>query len=237
MLCTQTQPLQACTSRQPPQCFWPKQHPQLRALGAAARNGVLHPTKVTNCRALAPAASDCPHRECLQVQSLRPGRSCVDDPTCHPTTRNTIASCDSSLCGFRSVDCPLRLRVDDAIAFRREDDKDWVDGWRAQLSCSASRRATLVTHLFSEQEPAHEFLQQSPCRSPGPTLGSGQRSLRQTEKLQILSWNLVLHVAQINAPWPATSTDLGTSSVLKKEAGFVTDRSLAENVYVITQHR
>ena len=46
-----------------------------------------------------------------------------------------------------------------------------------------------------------------------------------------------MHVAQINAPWRTTSTDVGTLSVLKKEAGFVTDRSLAENVYVITQHR
>ena len=41
---------------------------------------------------------------------------------------------------------------------------------------------------------------------------------------------LVLHVAQINAPWRTTSTDLGTLSVFKKEAGFVTDRSLAENL-------
>ena len=48
---------------------------------------------------------------------------------------------------------------------------------------------------------------------------------------------LVLHVAQINAPWRTTSTDLGTLTVLKKEAGFVTDRSLAENFYVITQSR
>ena len=54
------QPLQASTSRQPPQRLWPKQHPQLRAQGAAARNGVLHPTKVRTTRALAPAASDFP---------------------------------------------------------------------------------------------------------------------------------------------------------------------------------
>ena len=123
---------------------------------------------------------------------------------------------DSSFCGFRSVDCPLRLRVDDALAFRREDDKDWVDGWRAQLSCSASRRATLVTHLYTDQELAPEFLQQSLRRSLGPALGSAQHNQAQIEKLQILSWNLVLHVAQINAPWRTTSTELGTSSFLKK---------------------
>ena len=31
--------------------------------------------------------------------------------------------------------------------------------------------------------------------------------------------------------------DFRTLTVLKKEAGFVTDRSLSENFYVITQHR
>ena len=179
----QMQPLQACTSRQPPQCFWPKQHPQLRALGAAARDGVLHPTKVTNCRALAPAASDCPHRGCLQVHSfLRPRRSCVDDPTCHPTT-----------------------------------------------SCSASGHATIVTHLFSDQERALEFLQQ---RSPGPALGSYRLI-----SFRSFPGTLVLHVAQINAPWRTMSTGLGTLTVLKQEAVFDTDRSLAENFHVISQHR
>ena len=36
---------------------------------------------------------------------------------------------DSSLTGFRPVDCPFRLRVDDAFACYREDDKDWIDAW------------------------------------------------------------------------------------------------------------
>ena len=66
----QMQPLQVCTPRQPPQCLWPKQHPQLRALGAAARDGVLHPTKVTITRALALAASGFLHRGYLQVHNL-----------------------------------------------------------------------------------------------------------------------------------------------------------------------
>ena len=92
---------------------------------------------------------------------------------------------DTSLSGFRSVDCPFRLRVDDAFSCLREDDKDWIDGWRAQLSCSASRHASVLTHLHTDQEPAPEFLQQSPRRSLGPALGSGQRSRRQTDEFQV----------------------------------------------------
>ena len=41
----------------------------------------------------------------------------------------------------------------------------------------------------ADREPAPEFLEQSPRRSPGPALCSDQRSWRQTDKLQILSWN------------------------------------------------
>ena len=55
---------------------------------------------------------------------------------------------DSALSGFRSVDCPLRLRVDGAFACLRDDDEVWIDGWRA-LS-SASRHATLVAHLYPD---------------------------------------------------------------------------------------
>ena len=36
---------------------------------------------------------------------------------------------DSSLAGFRQVDCPLRLRVDDAFSSYQEDDSNWdIDG-------------------------------------------------------------------------------------------------------------
>ena len=57
----------------------------------------------------------------------------------------------------RPVDCPLRLRVDDAFGCLREDVKDWFDWWRSQLSCSASRHATLVSHLHADREAAPEF--------------------------------------------------------------------------------
>ena len=154
------QPLQACTPRQPPQCLWPKQHPQLRALGAAAMDGVLHPRKVRTSRAVAPAASDCPHRGCLEVHTfLRPDVRVPTTPLVSlPPGRQSPpgSDVDSSLSGFRSVDCPLRLRVM-AFACLREDDKDWIDGWRTQLSSSATRHA----HLYTYQEPAPKLLQQS----------------------------------------------------------------------------
>ena len=101
----QMQALQACMSRQPPQYLRPKKHPQLRSLGAAARDGVLHPTKLTTSRILAPAASDCPHRGCLQVHSLL--RPDVRVPTTPPVSlppgiqSPPASDVDSSLSGFR----------------------------------------------------------------------------------------------------------------------------------------
>ena len=166
--------------------------------------------------------------------SSSPGRSCADDPTGQPAP--LASDVDSALSGFRSVDCPLRLRVDDAFACLREDDKDWVGGWRTQFSCPTSRHATLVAHLYADQEPSPEFLQQSPRRSPGPALDSGQRSRRQIDKLQVFSRN----------PGPASGSDqraladhlhgTWTHSSVLKEASFVTDRTLTEHINVITQH-
>ena len=53
----------------------------------------------------------------------------------------------SSQAGFRALDCP-RLHVDDAFASYREDDRDWMDAWRVQQSCPASRNDTIISHLF-----------------------------------------------------------------------------------------
>ena len=65
-----------------------------------------------------------------------------------PGFRSPSASdADSTFAGFRSFDCPLRLRVEDAFSCYREDDSDWVDAWCVQLSCLVSRHATLVAHL------------------------------------------------------------------------------------------
>ena len=96
---------------------------------------------------------------------------------------------ESSLSGFRPLDCPLWLRVDDAFACYRENDKDWIDARCTQQSCSASRHATLVSNLHANREPAPEFLEQSHRRSPGPALRSDQRIRRLTDRLQLLSWN------------------------------------------------
>ena len=113
----------------------------------------------------------------------------------------------------------LRLRIDEALSVWREDDSDWWDAWRTHKSCSASRRATLISHLYNDCEPAPEFLDQSPRRSPGPAVQPDQRR-RRTDKLQILSWNpgpamgsdpsaLACH---LNGPWhvicvPARGSD------------------------------
>ena len=86
---------------------------------------------------------------------------------------------DGSLTGFRRVDCPLRLRVDEAVSSYREDDRDWCDAWRTHQLCSSSR--------LSDCEPAPECLAQSFRQSLGPALQSDQRSRRQTDELQILS--------------------------------------------------
>ena len=84
------------------------------------------------------------------------------------------ADADSTLTGFRTVDCLLRFRVDDAFACYREDDRDWMDASRTEQSCSESRHTTLISHLYADREPARR---------------SDQHSRRPTDKLQILSWN------------------------------------------------
>ena len=181
----------------------------MRAPGAAGRDGVLHPTKVTTTRALAPAASDVPrcgvrvalrHRHHRMTGCRRPRQQDFPSPP--------ASDADSSLTGFRPLDCPLRLRVD--------DDRDWIDAWGTQQSCSASRHATLVSHLYANREPAPEFLEQSLRRSPGPALRSDQRSRRLTDRLQLLSWNVDLHEVRIRACWPRTSMGRGMWSTYRR---------------------
>ena len=144
-----------------------------------------------------------------------------------------VSDADGSLTGLRQVDCPLRLRVDEAFASYREDDRDGNDAWGTEQSCSASRHVTLISHLFADREPAPEFMEQSPRRFPGPALRSDQRSWRQTDKLQIFSWNHGLArvsdpstpASHLNGPWHVICIQEGP--------GFVTDSSL---FHVITQH-
>ena len=68
---------------------------------------------------------------------------------------------------------------------------------RTHLTCSSSRRATLISHLYNDCEPDPEFLDRSPRRSPGLALKSDQPKWQPTDKLQILSGN----------PGPARGTD------------------------------
>ena len=141
---------------------------------------------------------------------------------------------DGSLIGFRPVDCPQRLRVDDAFWSDQEYDNDCVDPWRTRLSSSASRHATVVSHLYAGRELAPEFLEKSPRRSPGRALGSDQRSRRETDKFQVLSWN----------PGPTRGKDPRACSpqqtwhiiCISESAGFVTGSSYAEKVHVATEH-
>ena len=79
----------------------------------------------------------------------------------------------------------------------RDDDKDWRDAWHTRQPCSSSRRATLISHLHNDCEPAAEFLDRLPRRSHRPALRSDLHSRRPTGKLQILSWN----------PGPARGSD------------------------------
>ena len=159
----------------------------------------------------------------LFTTSSAPGRSCADDP-CQPRASDS----DSSLTGFHPLDCPLRLRVDDAFACYRG--KDWIDAWGTQQSCSASRHATLASHLYANREPAPE--EQSPRRSPGLALRSDQRSRRLTDRQQLLSWNPgpargsypSLLASHLNLPWHVVNVQEAPAS------------SPRENFHVITQH-
>ena len=100
-----------------------------------------------------------------------------------------LTDADGSLTGFRRVNCPLRLRIDEALTSYREDEGDWCDAWRTHQPCSSSRSATLTSHRYNDCEPAPEFLDRSPRPSPGFALQSDQRSQRPTDKMQIFSWN------------------------------------------------
>ena len=141
---------------------------------------------------------------------------------------------DGSLTGFRPVDCPQRLRVDDAFWSDQEYDNDWVDPWRTQLSSSASRHATLVSHLYAGRELAPEFLEKSPRRSPGRALGSDQRSRRETDKFQVLSWNPGR--TRGKDPRACSPQQTMAHNLYFRKCRLRHRQFLAENVHVATQH-
>ena len=74
-----------------------------------------------------------------------------------PDERIPTTDAYGSLTGFRRVDCPLRFRIVEALSSYREDHRDWCGAWRTHQSCSSSRRAILISHLFTDCEPTPEF--------------------------------------------------------------------------------
>ena len=149
--------------------------------------------------------------------SSAPGRSFAVDLTCQLATRDSRflprMPISRSLAS-RPVGCPLRLRVDDAFGCFRGDDTDWINGWRTQLSCSPKRHAALVTHLFTDQEPASVFKRS--VALPVLLLALIPAAVAQLTTSSCFSGTLVVHVAQINALWRTTSMDPGTSSATRR---------------------
>ena len=111
---------------------------------------------------------------------------------------------------FRRVNCPLRLRTDDAFSSYREDDSNWSDAWRTPAG------ATLSFLTFNDCEPTPEFLDGSLRRSLGPALKSDQPSQQRTEKLQVLSWNPRRARGSDPIHWPRTSTARGKLIAFKR---------------------
>ena len=154
-----------------------------------------------------------------------------------PGIQSPLASdADDSLAGVRAVDCPMRLRIDDVFSCYREDDSDWFDAWRHHQSSPAIRELTLKAHLYPRHElkPNHSLTVQRPYTQSA--LLPGRDNRRCSDRLQILSCDpgpargsdpraLASH---LNGPWHVVC--------VQEEAGWVTDRSLAENFYVITKH-
>ena len=100
----------------------PTTMPVAQAAPAVASPSLL-PTQTMTTRALAPPASDSLRRGHLQVHNLLRLRTfvCRRPVSLLPGIQSPPASdADSSLLGFRPVDCPLRLPADDADACLRQ---------------------------------------------------------------------------------------------------------------------
>ena len=99
---------------------------------------------------------------------------------------------------------------------------------------SPARQAGTPLSFLTFSQIWNRLLDQSPRRSGGPALRSDQRNPRQTDKLQILSWNPgpargsdpSLLASHLNGPWHVICVQEGSGSV--------TDSSLAENFHAIT---
>ena len=155
--------------------FWPlRQRRQRRALGDSRRWGSSsdevdghHAKASSNQRVSTP-----------WISSSSPPPSPPDSriPTTPPVSlppgilAPPASDFGGTLTGFRPVDCPVRLRVDDAFSCLREDDEGWVDGGRSQLSCSD--RLPWSPTCTPPASRLQRFLKKSPRRSHEKALGS-----------------------------------------------------------------
>ena len=130
-------PLLCQLSQQPPRSQLFLQVPRARAAvtsSVPAWTGNLHLAMETPSMPTGPAINACLH---LGSRLAAPPDSRL--PTTPPVSLlpglwPCACDADSSLAGFRAVECTLRFRVEDACSCYREDDSDWVDAWRVQLS-------------------------------------------------------------------------------------------------------
>ena len=200
----QVQPLQACTARHPPQCLWSQAALAVATPGRGSQgwgNGSCSQRASHTVGAVEFSTFSAPDRRvpttppvCLLPGFRLPPASDADS-SLYLVWPNLIAR-------YGSASTTL-------FASLREDDKTWFDGLRTHLSYSASRHATLASYLYAVREPFSEFVDESPRRSPGPAVGSDQRSRRLTSS-RSSAGTLDLHVAWICVPWQITSTDPGT---------------------------
>ena len=106
---------------------------QAPVLSVTAKGGARLPMMTTTT-----AADVFPHHRCRQVHNFSPLPD-VRVPTTPPVSLPPCSQSppasddDMSLTGFRPVDCPSRLRVDDAFECNREDDRDWCDEMNGNL--------------------------------------------------------------------------------------------------------
>ena len=100
---------------------------------------------------------------------------------CHQVfSRSLLPDADSSLTGFRPVDCRLLLRVDDAFSGRPlAQPADLLGKQTCYSRLSPSRRLGIGPRVF--------FFGKVARRSTGLALGSDQRRWRQSDKLHMAS--------------------------------------------------
>ena len=107
-----------------------------------------------------------------------------------------------------------------------------MDAWRVQQSCPASRRDTLISHLFTDRQPAPGSLSSSGCVpfcSDQPNWGrpGSYRSCRGTQALHV-GLDPSRLGSHLNDPWHLVLRPEGSS--------FITNNSLTERFYAPTHY-